>query len=46
MDKVANLQKETVVNDALRITSVLNKHLSEEDCSHTIRQIAMEALKE
>ena len=40
------VQKETVVKDALRITAILNKHLSEENCAHTIKEIAAEAVRE
>jgi len=39
-------QKDTVVKDALRITAIMNKHLSEDNCVHTIQEIAAEALKE
>ena len=28
-----------VVQQAIRITAILNKHLSEENCRHTVKQI-------
>lgn len=32
-----------LVDDVLRIASILNKHLSELDCKHNVKQIAREA---
>ena len=34
-----------VVQQAIRITSALNRHASEDNCQHTVKQIAAEALK-
>jgi len=33
------------VNDALRITSVLNKHMAEPNCTHTIKEITEEIFR-
>ena len=35
--------KDAVVKDALRITAVLNKHLSEGNCQHSVKEIVSEA---
>lgn len=32
-----------VVRDALKITTILNKHLDEDNCRHTVKEIAAEA---
>lgn len=39
-----DLEKDVIVEDALRIATVLNRHLSEPECHHNIREIATEAL--
>jgi hypothetical protein len=37
-------EKDLIVEDALRITTVINKHLAEENCVHKIQEIAKETL--
>jgi hypothetical protein len=37
--------QDTVVNDALRITAILNKHLEEPNCQHDIKQIVADVLE-
>lgn len=39
-------QTNTVVRDAVRLMTVINSHLSEYQCRHTIKQIASEAFSE
>jgi len=34
-----------VVQDALRCVRILNKHLDEESCQHTLKEIATEAFQ-
>jgi len=36
-------QKNSVVSDAIRLMTVINSHLSEPNCLHSIKQIATEA---
>jgi hypothetical protein len=39
--------EDSVFKDALRITMILNKHLSENpECHHTVKEIASEAFEE
>jgi hypothetical protein len=35
-----------VVNDALRIASVLNKHMNESTCEHTLKEVATEIFEQ
>ena len=35
--------REEMINDVLSIMNVINKHLSENNCQHDIKQIAREA---
>lgn len=39
-----NKMQETAVNDALRITAILNKHLEESNCQHGIKEIVADVL--
>jgi hypothetical protein len=40
-----NKMQETAINDALRITAILNKHLEEPNCQHGIKQIVADVLE-
>lgn len=42
MSKINEIQ--TVIYDALRISKIVNKHLAETNCQHTIKNILLEAL--
>jgi hypothetical protein len=44
-DSNASQKNVTVVQDAIRIATILNKHLSEENCRHSVKQIASEAFE-
>lgn len=35
-------EKDLIVKDALKITSVINRHLAEDNCVHNIQEIAKE----
>lgn len=35
-------ERDSIVGDAIRITTVINKHLAEENCVHKIQEIAKE----
>ena len=39
-----NIQN-NVIKDSLRIMAALNKHLSEESCGHSIKEIVIEAFE-
>lgn len=38
-----NDKNKIVIEKAIRITSILNKHLNEHNCEHTVNEIAREA---
>jgi hypothetical protein len=38
-------RKENVLRDAARLMAVINSHLSETQCQHSIKQIATEAFR-
>lgn len=36
------MTESSIVGDAIRITTVINKHLAEDNCAHNIQEIARE----
>jgi hypothetical protein len=36
------MQRDSVVEDALRITTVLNRHMTETNCRHSVKEIMKE----